>query len=362
MPPKTKEPKKAKEVKVRKETTEAQRAQVITFREVGLSYAKIAERTGIPKTTCFDIVKRDQEHRKEGELTPYTASAPRSGRPEKLTRREKRHLISIAKRERRVSLGILTRSITTKVCMKTARKVLANAGLRRRRAKRKPYISPLQKLKRFLWCKERRNWTLDDWRRVIWTDESRFEVGFVGGTVWVWRDVDEKDLPSCLLPTFKSGRSSVMIWGSIAYGKKGPMVILPGESMNGPNYCKWVVRPVLGPFYKELEKEIGETIVMEDGAPSHRAKYTQAVKKRLKIQTMPWPPQSPDLNPIENLWRIMKARINKRQPPVSTKAHLTKALQEEWDLFTPADFDGLIASMMKRVKECIKNRGGSTHY
>lgn len=189
MPPKTKETKKTKEkekeTKARKEMIEAQRVQVITFREVILSYAKIAERTRVPKTTCFDIVKRDQERRKEGELTPYTTSAPRSGRPEKLTRREKRHLISIAKRERRVCLGILTRSITTKVCMKTARKVLGDAGLWRRRAKRKPYISPLQKLKRFLWCKERRNWTLEDWKRVIWTDESRFEVGFVGGTVWV---------------------------------------------------------------------------------------------------------------------------------------------------------------------------------
>lgn len=100
----------------------------------------------------------------------------------------------------------------------------------------------------------------------------------------------------------------------------------------------------------------------EDGAPSHRAKYSQAVKKLLKIQTMPWPPQAPDLNPIENLWRIMKARINKRQPPVSTKAGLSAPLQEEWEFFTPANFNGLIASMMKRVKECIKNRGGSTHY
>lgn len=51
--------------------------------------------------------------------------------------------------------------------------------------------------------------------RIIWTDESRFEVGFVGGTMWGSRDVDGNDLPSCLLPPFKRSRSSIMIWGSI---------------------------------------------------------------------------------------------------------------------------------------------------
>lgn len=61
---------------------------------------------------------------------------------------------------------------------------------------------------------------------------------------------------------------------------------------------------------------------------SYRAKYSQAVKKTLKIQIMPWSPQSPDRNPIENPWCIMKARINKSQPPVSIKEDLTEALQE----------------------------------
>lgn len=42
--------------------------------------------------------------------------------------------------------------------------------------------------------------------------------------------------------------------------------------MNGPNYCQWIVRPVLNPFYEEMEKAIDGAIVMEDGAHSNRAK------------------------------------------------------------------------------------------
>lgn len=74
-----------KETKARKKSTKGQRAPVITFQEVRVTDAKIADRTEVPKTTGFDIVKRDQESRKVGELTTYTASAPHSGHPEEWT-------------------------------------------------------------------------------------------------------------------------------------------------------------------------------------------------------------------------------------------------------------------------------------
>lgn len=148
MPPKASKALKA--LKERKETSEAQRAQVVTLREEGYSFLKISEHTGVPKSTCYKIGKRDQERRKLGSATPYTSSALRSGRPEKITCRECRHLIQLAKKNRRAALGILTCSITIKVSMNTARKVLKWAGIQKRHAKRKPYLSPLHRLKHML--------------------------------------------------------------------------------------------------------------------------------------------------------------------------------------------------------------------
>lgn len=70
----------------------------------------------------------------------------------------------------------------------------------------------------------------------------------------------------------------------------------------------------------------------------------------------------PDLNPIENLWQKMKYRIGQRNPSITKKDQLIKALQEEWDRFTPDDFRRLIESMPRRVIEYIKRKGASTHY
>lgn len=72
----------------RKETSEAPRVQVITLQEEAYNFLTITERTGIPKSTCYDIVKRDCECREPDSKTPYTATAARSECPEWLTHRE----------------------------------------------------------------------------------------------------------------------------------------------------------------------------------------------------------------------------------------------------------------------------------
>jgi hypothetical protein len=79
------------------ETTDAQRSKVIMLFELGFTYAEIVARTGVKKTNCSHIVQRDKERWKPGSLIPYTASAPRSGRPKKFSKRQKRYLISLAK-------------------------------------------------------------------------------------------------------------------------------------------------------------------------------------------------------------------------------------------------------------------------
>ncbi|RPB07108.1 hypothetical protein P167DRAFT_496233 [Morchella conica CCBAS932] len=135
---------------------------IITLHEEGYSFNKIAKRTGIPKSTCFSIVKRDKQHREASAKTPYTKNAARSGRPLKLSSRERHFLIWTACRCRRTALNQLIKILPKSITINTARSYLSRAGIHRRRARRKSFLKKVHMDRRLSWCKERRHWSLED--------------------------------------------------------------------------------------------------------------------------------------------------------------------------------------------------------
>lgn len=147
-----------------------------------------------------------------------------------------------------------------------------------------------------------------------------------------------------------------MVWEYMIYGQKGPMIILPKSSMNGPNYVKWILEPHLKYFYEKARKESGsdDIEVMEDNASYRNAKFSNAAHNTLLIPKIPWPLKSPDLNPIKNLWHIIKAQINQRDPSIRSERDLQKALQKEWDRLTNTDFDHLIISIKRRLHSALR--------
>jgi transposase len=86
------------------------------------------------------------------------------------------------------------------------------------------------------------------------------------------------------------------------------------------------------------------------------------VKATLGILVHPQPACSPDLNPIENVWRIMKQRIKARRDFPNTVAKMRIAVQEEWDRLEPRDWNGLIESMPDRIHQVKERLGMQTQY
>jgi hypothetical protein len=101
---------------------------------------------------------------------------------------------------------------------------------------------------------------------------------------------------------------------------------------------------------------------MEDGAPIHRAKIATERRGAKGINKMSWPAQSPDLNPIENLWSMMKKRVNAVCPHAKNQQVMELVLESVWREFTSETINKLIDSMPKRVSDVIKARGGLIKY
>ncbi len=100
--------------------------------------------------------------------------------------------------------------------------------------------------------------------------------------------------------------------------------------------------------------------IIEDGAPTHRALETLAWFERAGMIVMVWPTNSPDLNPIENLWAIIKRRLNNRSHRPLTQAEMERAVREEWDSLDDVEIRDIIYTMPARVQAVIDAQGGYT--
>ncbi len=106
--------------------------------------------------------------------------------------------------------------------------------------------------------------------------------------------------------------------------------------------------------------KMGRGWVQHDNDLKHTAKATKEWLKKKHIKVLEWPSQSPDLHPIENLWRELKVRVAKHQP--RNLNDLERICKEEWDKIPPEMCANLVANYKKRLTSVIANKGFATKY
>ena len=140
------------------------------------------------------------------------------------------------------------------------------------------------------------------------------------------------------------------------------MILDSDERINSKCYCELILGEAGFDIVKKTYDKRDIALWLDDGAKYHTSKTTTAYRKSMGIERMDWPAQSPDLNPIENIWHLMKMRILKQRHRITTKEEMKRVLLEEWNKIPLKYIRKLISDMSKRREEIIKNRGGSTHY
>ncbi len=124
--------------------------------------------------------------------------------------------------------------------------------------------------------------------------------------------------------------------------------------MNANMYCDILKQSII----PSLQRLGCSAVLQHDDDPKHTSKTTTAFLKKLRVKVMDWPSMSPDLNPIEHLWDILKQKERK----VSNIHQLRDVTMEEWNRTPVATCGALVNSMPKRVKAVLENNGGHTKY
>ena len=164
----------------------------------------------------------------------------RSGRPKATTQSEDKFLRVNSLRDRRFTGQQIQAQLNTgrskEVSVSTVKRRLRAAGLTGRVAVRKPLLRWQNKKKSHEdWAMKHRQWTTENWKKVLWTDESKFVIFGSSLRVFVRRRVGKSTVPQCVTPTVKHGGGSVMIWGSFAGNRVGDLHRVTG-TLNQKGY------------------------------------------------------------------------------------------------------------------------------
>lgn len=128
--------------------------------------------------------------------------------------------------------------------------------------------------------------------------------------------------------------------------------------MDGSMYrrvLQWEMKPSVNKLFPD-----NDCIFQQDNDPKHTANKTKQYLLNYHVPTLPWPSQSPDLNPIENLWSILDERVKNRQP--SNEEDLFEVIKTAWNALPVELLTKLVDSMPRRIKAVLDNNGYATKY
>ena len=227
-----------------------------------------------------------------------------------------------------------------------------------RRACKKPLLTARMRAQRMQFAREMQYLTEKDWEKVMWSDESMFKC-ISNRRFCVRRPrIVSRHHPRYTQRTVKHPYS-VMIWGAFSGGRgRAGLEYLPkGVTMNATRYKRILI--------KHLNKDMnlhGCNIFMHDKAPCHTANIVKKWFSNKGIRVMSWPGNSPDLNPIENAWNLMKNKVFKQGRNMSV-GQLKETIASVWnDEMDVEYFRKLSDSMPRRIKAVLKANGHMTKY
>jgi hypothetical protein len=217
--------------------------------------------------------------------------------------------------------------------------------------RQQPFLTEKQMEKRIEFATAQLKGPINWSSNVILSDESRFGLEDDSQRIWVKRGTYNKQ-------SFRQKSKvakSIMVWGAISKGWRSPLVVITGN-LNSQGYIDLLDE---NKIFQQLDDHFGKKqyYFEQDGAPPHRSKLSVTwIEERANLISQ-WPPNSPDLTGIENIWAIMKQKISGYE--VQSITELKEHLQREWWAIPQTTIDAILASTPQRFQLVINENGRS---
>jgi len=178
-------------------------------------------------------------------------------------------------------------------------RILREANVKKWLAISRPKLKPEHVAKRLKWAIAHKDWTAQDFEKVIWSDECSVEKSKDPRKQWVFREPGEKWLADCIQPKEKDKGISLMVWGCFWRKRKGPLVPIT-QNINKTRYIRLLRRYLFPVIDQMFSFGMQDILFQQDNAPVHKAYNVMDWLERNSIEEVEHPPYSPDLNPIEH--------------------------------------------------------------
>jgi len=291
---------------------------------------------------------------------------PKPGPPSIASKSTKRYIARLYDTDKLTSLSegqSLIKSIEgVHVHTETVRKYLKQEGLKGYVKRKKPLLTADQIAARYQFAKNHIDWTLDQWRTVMFSDEAMFcRVGTCGKQYYYKRPQRKTLEDHQTTPTKQGGGGKILVWGCMTYYGLGDSCWFPGK-INSENYVKEILEEYLVANRDYYDMDPKSFIFQHDNSSVHTAHIVKSYFTRNKIKVMEWPANSPDLNPIEQVWMYIGRQLEKYKEPPTTTDDLWKRVEDIW-VNIPIDFiHTLYESMPKRMEMLLRAKGGHIKY
>lgn len=329
-----------------------QRWSIVVLHRDGRSNSYIARKVPCNRDTVRDVLARYA-------ATGSPGSGSRSGRPRETDEALDTAIAVTAHIDKFTTPRQIVRKLDLDISPRTADRRLQEAGLFGRVARRKRVFSDAEKRKRLTFAEGYRAWTAADWEHVLFSDEKIFWGKGFHGQIWVRRPIGEALNPDYVAHTVPHPVKT-NAWGCFCARGQGYLHLFT-DTMDAALQKRILSDNLLPSARLHYTSDPPEPWwFLHDNDKKFRSRLVQDFIHNAGVSLIDFPPYSPDLNPIENLWAVMERAVEKHA--AETVDALQDVVADEWKKIDADLLRKLVHSMPARIEAVIAAEGNHTGY